>query len=111
MGITCTDGPFWAEHRSFATKHLRQAGFGRQPMETQIQTELKELLEVIGDLNEKPEWPGAFLAPSVINVLWTFTAGKRIPRTDKKLLKLLDLLQRRSKAFDLSGGVLSQMPW
>lgn len=111
MGVTCTDGPFWAEQRSFVIRHLRQAGYGRQAMETQIQVELKELLEVIQDYNGKPEWPGKFLPPSVINVLWTFTAGTRIPRTDERLSKLLQLFEKRSKAFDMSGGLLNQMPW
>lgn len=47
LGITCTDGKFWAEQRNFLTKHLRRAGYGREPMEVQIQNELNELLEMI----------------------------------------------------------------
>lgn len=111
LGITCTDGPFWAEQRNFVTKHLRLAGYGRQPMETQVQNELNELLEYIADIDGEPVWPGDFLAPSVINVLWTFTAGKKIPRTDGRLSRLLQLMQQRSKAFDMSGGWLNTMPF
>lgn len=80
-------------------------------MEIQIQNELNELLDVIDQTNEQPIWPGTFLAPSVINVLWTFTAGERIPRHDDRLNRLLNLLNLRSKAFDMSGGVLNQMAW
>lgn len=81
-------------------------------METQIQSELQELQGLIESSNGEPLWPGKeLLPPSVINILWTFTAGQRIDRQDPRLLRFLDLLQKRSKAFDLAGGVLSQMPW
>lgn len=112
LGITCTDGEHWAEHRNFVVRHLRQLGYGRQTMEAHIQNQLNELLGLIKDLNGEPIWPGAkFLPPSVINVLWTFTTGSRISRNDKRLVRLLELLNRRSKVFDMSGGILSQMPW
>lgn len=80
-------------------------------MEIQIQNELNELLDVIDLTKEQPIWPGTFLAPSVINVLWTFTAGERISRQDERLTRLLNLLNLRSKAFDMSGGILNQMAW
>lgn len=80
-------------------------------MEIQIQNELNELLEYISNIEGKPVWPGEFLAPSVINVLWSFTAGKKIPRTDERLTRLLHLMQQRSKAFDMSGGWLNTMPF
>lgn len=111
LGITCTDGELWAEQRNFATRHLREAGYGRKPMDVQIQNELNELLDIIDEHNGQPIWPGSFLPPSILNVLWTFTAGKRISRTDERLTRLLTLMQDRSKAFDVSGGVLNQMAW
>ncbi|CAD7080761.1 unnamed protein product [Hermetia illucens] len=111
LGITCTDGPLWSEHRSFTTRHLRQAGYARQPMELQVQTELMDLIDYIKSLKSKPTWPASFLAPSVINVLWTLATGKRIPRDDKRLSNLLTMLEKRSKAFDVAGGLLSQLPW
>lgn len=92
-------------------KHLRLAGYGRQPMEIQIQNELNELIEVIDEKNGEPLWPGSLIPPSVINVLWTFTAGKKIPRSDDRLTRLLNLMQQRSKAFDMSFGWLNTMPF
>ena len=81
-------------------------------MDTQIQSEMQEILEQINGFKNKPVWPGnELLPPSVINILWTFTTGKRIARSDPRLIKFLNLLQKRSKAFDMSGGILSQMPW
>ncbi|XP_052895691.1 probable cytochrome P450 305a1 [Anopheles moucheti] len=111
LGITFTDGAFWNEQRTFVTRHLRQAGFGRQAMHAQIQTELNELLEVLDNRMEQPIWPGSMLAISVINVLWTIVTGSRVPREDDRLQRLLQLLQERSKAFDMSGGTLNQLPW
>ncbi|XP_049299516.1 probable cytochrome P450 305a1 [Anopheles funestus] len=111
LGITCTDGAFWNEQRSFVTRHLRNVGYGRQAMHVQIQTELNELLEVLDNRMEQPIWPGSILAISVINVLWTIVTGSRVPREDDRLQRLLQLLQERSKAFDMSGGTLNQLPW
>lgn len=111
MGITTTDGEFWAEQRNFVTKHLRLAGFGRQAMEAQIQNELNELLDYISNLEGKPVWPGEFLAVNAINVLWMFTAGKTYGRFDSRLTHILQLMQQRSKAFDMSGGILNIMPF
>ncbi|XP_036326022.1 probable cytochrome P450 305a1 [Rhagoletis pomonella] len=110
-GITCTDGQLWQEHRNFAMRQMRHVGYGRTEMEQYIEKEATNLLRYIEDLQGEPAWPGSFLAPSVLNVLWTLTAGKGIDRDDKRLQKLLDMLNRRSKVFDMSGGVLTQMPW
>ncbi|XP_039966291.1 probable cytochrome P450 305a1 [Bactrocera tryoni] len=110
-GITCTDGQLWQEHRSFAMRQMRHVGYGRTEMEQYIEKEADSLLTYIDELHGEPTWPGSFLAPSVLNVLWTLTAGKGIGRGDKRLQKLLQLLNRRSKVFDICGGVLSQMPW
>ncbi|XP_035918144.1 probable cytochrome P450 305a1 isoform X1 [Anopheles stephensi] len=111
LGITCTDGAFWNEQRSFVTRHLRNVGYGRQAMHAQIQTELNELLDVLENRMEQPIWPGSILAISVINVLWTIVTGSRVPREDDRLQCLLQLLRERSKAFDMSGGTLNQLPW
>ena len=80
-------------------------------MQVQIQNELNELIDVIRERHQQPIWPGSILSISVINVLWTFVTGTRIPREDDRLQRLLRLLQDRSKAFDMSGGVLCQLPW
>lgn len=80
-------------------------------MEVQIQNELNEILDIFGQTNGKPFWPGNYLSFSVINVLWRFAAGQKIARNDERLQRLLTLMRQRSKAFDMSGGTLNQMPW
>ncbi|CRK95079.1 CLUMA_CG008557, isoform A, partial [Clunio marinus] len=112
LGITCTDGKLWNEQRSFVMRQLRNVGYGKSRMEDQIQSELKELTHSIEEFEGKPIWPlKDLLPPSVINILWIFTTGKRIPRNDERLAKFLNILARRSKAFDLSGGILTSMPY
>lgn len=91
--------------------HLRRSGYGRIQMEEQIQGQLNELLDEIANYDEEPVWPGSFLALSVINVLWTFTAGKQMTRCDDQLKRLLELMKQRSQAFDMSGGWLNAMPF
>lgn len=90
---------------------MRRSGYGRQAMEQQVQYQLNELLDVIDEQNGKPIWPGKLFPSSVLNVLWTFIAGKKISRTDYRLEYLLDLMQKRSLAFDMSGGWLNSMPF
>lgn len=113
LGVTCVDGHMWAEQRNFVTRHLREAGYGRQAMDAQIETELGELVDHLRGKEAQRQgiWPGALFPVSVLNVLWQFTAGYRLHRDDDRLIRVLTLLRERSKAFDMSGGILSQMPW
>lgn len=111
-GVTAVDGPLWQEQRNFVTRHFRQMGFARQPMDEQIEEELNELIRYLDSKNgEVSVWPGEMFPINVMNVLWQFTAGYRMPRNDKKMLTVLTLLRERSKGFDMAGGLLSQMPW
>lgn len=112
LGVTGVDGPLWQEQRNFVTRHFRQLGFARQPMDEQIVEELNELIRHLDTLKgETPVWPGDMFPINVMNVLWQFTAGYRMPRNDQKMLTVLTLLRERSKGFDIAGGLLSQMPW
>lgn len=110
QGVTCTDGELWMIQRSFVVRHLRNLGFGKTAMEMKIKEELLEILDII-KLNGKEVQIGRLLAPAVINVIWSLTAGTRIAREDPRLNKLLDLLSQRTKVFDMAGGTLSQHPW
>ncbi|XP_041987465.1 probable cytochrome P450 305a1 [Aricia agestis] len=109
MGITFTDGPLWKEHRSFTVKHLKNVGFGKTTMEAEVQKEMLHIIDYIDKNRHKPINPKGQLAISVMNTLWKFTAGERID--DDKLMHLIDVMERRSKAFTMSGGKLNQWPW
>lgn len=111
-GITCTDGKLWYEHRNFAMKQMRNVGYGRSQMEQQIEHEAEELLQQLDQTQAQPIEPVNLLAQSVLNVLWCLVAGQRIASNeDSTLGRLLDLMNRRSKLFDISGGLLAQLPW
>lgn len=110
LGITCTDGSFWKEQKGFVSRHLGSLGFGKNVMEHKIKEELKEILALI-ELNGKKLHIGRVVSQAVINVLWSMTSGKRIHNEDPRFNKLLDLFSRRTKAFDMSGGLLGQYPW
>lgn len=109
-GVTCTDGETWSTLRNFLTRHLRNFGFGKSPMESKIQEELSDIVTLIQEMKDGAQ-VGRLLAPSVLSVLWSLVAGTRILRTDPQLLLLLDLFNRRSKVFDMSGGALSHFPF
>lgn len=111
LGVTCTDGDFWWDQKSFVLRHLRRSGYGRDAMDEQIQHELTELREVIFEHEGKPVWPGKLFSVSVLSVLWTFVAGEKLSRNDAQPIRLMELLKQRSKAFDISGGWLNAMPF
>lgn len=48
---------------------------------------------------------------SILNILWTFTCGRKFENDEPKLQKLLNLLERRARLFDMSGGLLNHAPW
>lgn len=79
-------------------------------MENFIKEEVKEVLDILKHTGNELRI-GTILAPAVINILWALTSGSRISRTDKRLDILLKLLDKRSKAFDMAGGTLSQFPF
>lgn len=62
-------------------------------MAEQIQWELEELLTIFDKANEKPIWPGRFLPISVLNVLWPFTAGRKISRSDERVVRIMELMK------------------
>ncbi|XP_030371911.1 probable cytochrome P450 305a1 [Scaptodrosophila lebanonensis] len=110
-GITCTDGKLWYEHRNFAMKQMRHVGYGRTQMEQHIEREADALINHLAQTQSEPVWPVTCLAQSVLNVLWCLIAGQRITSDeDTTLVRLLELMNRRSKVFDICGGLLAQFP-
>jgi Cytochrome P450 len=113
LGITSIDGPVWHEQRRFVVSHLRHIGYGKSRMTCEIQNETLEILKYIDNNKELPIQLGAsdFLATNVINILWTFTTGEKIERSNERLKSFLVLMKKRTEAFDINGGLLNQMPW
>lgn len=82
-GISLVDGPLWKIHRKFTMLHLRNAGFGKGPMERDVQASSQELVEWITTQGRQPLWPKDILPLVVLNVLWKCAASrwKTVPNT------------------------------
>ncbi|PSN47977.1 Methyl farnesoate epoxidase [Blattella germanica] len=114
-GITFTEGELWHEQRSFAVRHLKQVGYGKQIMEDMIAKEVSDLLDTLGKEGSsggREVTVGRYVTPCVLNVLWVLVTGSRFSSwDDPQLQHLMQLMNRRAKAFDMSGGTLNQFPW
>ncbi|GLV42629.1 Cytochrome P450 305a1 [Carabus blaptoides fortunei] len=109
-GITCVDGPLWTEQRNFTVRHLRNAGYGKETMETLINEELDDIILLLEKERPDIDFESIF-PPSVLNILWTLSTGIRLHRDDQRLQSLVSMLNKRSKAFDIAGGTMNQLPW
>lgn len=110
LGITCADGELWSSQRNFLIRHFRNLGFGKEKMQTLIRAELDDILHNL-ESNGSPIEVGKLISPAVISVLWNLTVGTRITKHDKRLQSVLNLLEKRSKIFDMAGGILNMYPW
>ena len=96
-------------------RHLKQLGYGKQLMENMITKEVLDLLTTLrreGSGGRREISVGRYVTPCVLNVLWVLITGSRFSSwDDPKLQYLMQLMSRRAKAFDMSGGTLNQFPW
>ncbi|XP_066902251.1 probable cytochrome P450 305a1 isoform X2 [Halyomorpha halys] len=109
-GITMTDGPLWKEQRAFAFKHLHEHGLGTPKMNSMLQRQLQEMLSKLEDCELSNFVLKQYVSKCVLNVLWEMVTGSSF-QDEKTMTSLISLMEARSKAFDLSGGLLSQFPW
>ncbi|KAF5282696.1 hypothetical protein FQA39_LY17503 [Lamprigera yunnana] len=109
IGVTLAEGTLWNEQRNFTSRHLRNVGMGKDVMNERIHDEVHNLFRII-DSNEVVQM-SKYIPFVIINSLWVLIAGQQINKETFKENKLLDIMRRRSKAFDLSGGTIGQFPW
>lgn len=123
-GVFFTDGPYWAEQRRFALRHLRDYGFGRRhdALETETQGEIAHLIALLrGDVGTPKDkevlckgralLPDV-LYPSLINCILVPLAGARFPREQDAALRSIGrYVMRFQGAFDSTGGLLVILPW
>ncbi len=90
------DGEVWQEQRRFTMRHLRDLGFGKTSIESQMMDEIHDLMEGIqkgasadGIVNFKE---GIFNV-SVVNVLWAIMGGERYLRDDARFVKLMNAIE------------------
>ncbi|KAK5640625.1 hypothetical protein RI129_011436 [Pyrocoelia pectoralis] len=109
-GITFAEGRIWNDQRKFLTRHLRNVGLGKSVLEVNIREELEDVISLIDGKSEAVSI-GELVQPAVVSSIWSLIAGERLSRTDSKFQSLLLMLNKRSEAFDMGGGTLSNYPW
>ncbi|KAF5300934.1 hypothetical protein FQR65_LT19305 [Abscondita terminalis] len=107
-GITCAEGPLWIEQRKFAMRHLRNICMNNCVTNSKIHFEIDSLINIID--KEKKVEPSKLLPFSVLNVLWSLVASNKIGNHTEQI-QLLNIMCERTRAFDISGGILGQYPW
>ncbi|XP_058805598.1 uncharacterized protein LOC131672414 [Phymastichus coffea] len=108
-GITMNDGEDWREIRGWFLRSMRSVGFARREMCDALADELRLVLRRVGRVDGLVCQIKPIVVPAIINVLWTFAAGRRFDET--KLQYFVGLMERRARAFDMTGGLLSAYPW
>nr|XP_033340660.1 probable cytochrome P450 305a1 isoform X1 [Megalopta genalis]XP_033340661.1 probable cytochrome P450 305a1 isoform X2 [Megalopta genalis]XP_033340662.1 probable cytochrome P450 305a1 isoform X1 [Megalopta genalis] len=108
QGITMNDGPAWKELSSWMIHTLTDFGYGKRPMIDMITDELDAILENLKGGGVRTLKP--IVAPATLNVLWQFTMGKHF-NMGPRLEYFIDMMDRRSRMFDVTGGALSSFPW
>jgi methyl farnesoate epoxidase / farnesoate epoxidase len=104
LGVIHNDGPEWQEQRRFALRHLRDLGFGRTSSEGLIREEIEDLMEEIRAhqlAHGSVDFKGMFNL-SLINILWALVGGERFRRDDRRLARLLDIVDNFVRSADFT---------
>ncbi|XP_068081913.1 probable cytochrome P450 304a1 [Anabrus simplex] len=121
LGVFFVDGPYWAEQRRFALRHMRDFGFGRrsETLESQIEIEIRDIIDIMqgSRKDEKVHKNGLTYLPDVfypgfINSILVVLMGIRFSRDEDEKLRFLGnktMLFQRSG--DTTGGFLTHIPW
>lgn len=117
LGVVFTDGGFWQEQRTFCMKTFKELGFGKTNMIEDIEFEAVELVK---HLEEKSKMRNIIFVQeensnifdlSVMNVTWKILRGSRFKLDDQQLIMLMETIHKSFQVIDMSGGILSQLPW
>lgn len=91
------EGQFWHEQRTFTMNHLKDMGFGRTNIESQM---LDEVQDFLGEIRRRAETDprcvvdfASLFNVSVVNILWAMVAGDRFKRGDARFQSLLANIQ------------------
>lgn len=104
IGIAFVDGEMWQEQRRFTMRHLKDLGFGKTSIESQMMDEIHDLME---DMQKSASASGivnfkeGFFNVSVLNVFWAIIGGERFSRDDPGLIKLLDSAELFFRGFNV----------
>ncbi|CAL7939980.1 unnamed protein product [Xylocopa violacea] len=108
QGITMNDGADWRDLRNWTVRTMKFFGFGKREMTNMIKEELIVLVDCLK--KQGPHSMKVLVTRAVVNVLWSLATGNRFS-DDERLNYFIDLLERRSEAFDMMGGLIATFPW
>ncbi|XP_053606364.1 farnesoate epoxidase-like isoform X2 [Plodia interpunctella] len=111
LGIVFGDGRPWSNTRRVALKYLRSFGYGTRSMEVIIAEECSELVKLRASDSGQPVLVNQMFNISVINILWRVVAGRRYDLNDDRVKHLCGLVMRLFRLVDMSGGIISFMPF
>ncbi|XP_052754989.1 farnesoate epoxidase-like isoform X3 [Galleria mellonella] len=111
LGIVFSDGPVWNTTRRVLLKYLKHFGYGTRSMEVFIAEECRDLVMLrISDAGT-PVFVNQMFHIPITNILWRIVAGKRYSLNDKRLVRLCELVTRLFRLSNMSGGVLTILPF
>ncbi|XP_003224373.2 cytochrome P450 2J5 [Anolis carolinensis] len=93
-GIILSNGHLWKQQRRFGLLTMRKLGLGKKDMESQIEAEAQQLVEIFAHEKGQPFDPSMAITNSVSNVICAVMFGQRFSLEDenfKKLIEGLDL--------------------
>lgn len=108
-GLTTNDGPEWKELHNWSARALRQVGFAKPAMVDLLNNEMTLITKGLGNGSVQPIRPA--FAPAVMNVLWFLVTGSNPSENPERLQNFINMMDHRSQQFDMTGGILSAIPW
>ncbi len=90
-GIMLTNGDQWSHQRRFALKTLKDFGFGKQSLESTINTEIEEMITKYS-LHQGDIKIGSDFNIPVISILWKIVSGSRITINSTEAVRMVELV-------------------
>ena len=90
-GIMLTNGDQWSHQRRFALKTLKDFGFGKQSLESTINTEIDEMITKYS-LHQGDIKIGSDFNIPVISILWKIVSGSRITMDSTESVRMVKLV-------------------
>ena len=97
LGISWESGHFWQDQRRFTLKHLRELGFGKQSLDTMMQEEVREFINMMlitanSDKQKNISIDDGFFNFAVVNILWQIVASEKLDSSDPEKQKIMRML-------------------
>ena len=86
-----TNGDQWSHQRRFALKTLKDFGFGKQFLESTINTEIDEMITKYS-LHQGDIKIGSDFNIPVISILWKIVSGSRITMDSTESVRMVELV-------------------